>query len=161
VLTPQIVFNYLGQLDNDQSGSFMQKAPEKMTGFRHVGNPLVWLLEVNAFVSEGQFKVNFQYAKGAFLPDTIKLLSDHYIQHLTVMLETLCGVQHIEKGAIAADFPFAKLNDAQALTLVEKYTEKHIEDAYPLTPVQQGMLFHCLDHNRSGTSFCFTYCDYQ
>jgi len=159
VLTPQIVFNYLGQLDNDQSGSFMQKAPEKMTGFRHVGNPLVWLLEVNAFVSEGQFKVNFQYAKGAFLPDTIKLLSDHYIQHLTVMLETLCGVQHIEKGAIAADFPFAKLNDAQALTLVEKYTEKHIEDAYPLTPVQQGMLFHCLDHNQAYISQSIAACE--
>jgi len=158
-LSPQIVFNYLGQLDNDQSSSFMQKAPEKMTGFRHEANPLMWSLEINAFVSEGQFKVNFQYAKGEFLPETIKKLSTYYTGHLTAMLDTLCGLHNFEKGAIAADFPFAKLNDSQVLRLVKKYTKRHIEDIYPLTPVQQGMLFHCLDHEHDYISQSVASCE--
>lgn len=158
-LTPQLVFNYLGQLDNAQSESFMQQAPEKLTGFRDINNPLAWPLEVNAFIGEGKLKITLQYSRSAFLPATIQQLGSDYIAQLEDMLDALCNEKLNVKGAIAADFPLANLTDEQATNLVGQYTDYQIEDLYPLTPVQQGMLFHCLDHETAYISQSIAKCE--
>ena len=160
---PQIVFNYLGQLDTQQG--FMQKAPEQLSEFRDLANPLAWLLEVNVFMQAGLLKVNLQYAQQAFLPETIEYLAQAYQSHLEHMLNELCGVNQVSNnlqclpGAIAADFPLANITDIQAQTLVEKYSNQVVEDLYPLTPVQQGMLFHCLDHSDAYISQSIVKCE--
>ncbi|MFM2577345.1 amino acid adenylation domain-containing protein [Vibrio fortis] len=158
-LAPQLVFNYLGQLDNAQSSGFMQQAPEKLTGFRDPQNPLSWLLEVNAFISKNQLKINLQYSRSSFVPETIAQFGAEYVSQLGDMLDALCDDSPSLKGAVAADFPLANLSDDQAVNLVRKYVDCAVEDVYPLTPVQQGMLFHCLDHDAAYISQSIAKCE--
>ncbi|MDW6003285.1 non-ribosomal peptide synthetase [Vibrio mangrovi] len=145
---PSLVFNYLGQLDltsEDGHGSALfRKAPEQLSAFRDEQNPRYWPIEVNAFVQNGQLVVNVQYAAQWLSQTQAQKLAEYFSRSLT----SLAGAGPMATGAIAADYPLAKVSDAQLLTLI-RTAEQHgveIEDIYTLSPAQQGMYFYCLDH---------------
>ena len=76
----------------------------------------------------------------------IEQLAGRMIEALRVIIRH-CRSPHAGRFT-ASDFPLARIEQAALDELV--VTGRHIEDIYPLSPMQHGMLFHTLFDSKSG-----------
>ncbi|WP_446731274.1 amino acid adenylation domain-containing protein [Pseudomonas sp. S11A4] len=81
-----------------------------------------------------------------FNPATIQRLADEYLQELTALIAHCCDSAN--RGVTPSDFPLAALTQAQLDALVPQ--PQSVADIYPLSPMQQGMLFHTLLEQGAG-----------
>ena len=136
---PEVSFNYLGQFD----GVFAADAPfapaSESTGpANDPGSPRPHLLDIVALVAGGRLSIRWVYSAQAHRRETIARLADAYAAALRGYLELART-----PGAVPwcpADFPLAGVDEdglARALAGADD-----IADLYPLSPVQEGMLFH-------------------
>ncbi len=146
---PRLTFNYLGQFD----GSFAEAdealfAPTSESGGAEVnlqgplGNPLA----LNGKVFGGELDLSWTYSGAMFDAATIQRLADDYVQELTALIGHCCDSGN--RGVTPSDFPLAQLSQPQLDALVLE--PQGIDDIYPLSPMQQGMLFHTLLEHGNG-----------
>ncbi len=137
----EISFNYLGQFgqSKNEAGTFVS-APES-------GGPVVsplskreHLLDINGSVSGGQLCFSWAYSQNTYRRETIDALAHTYLRALR---EIIVHCQQPEAGGYTpSDFPLASLTQAQIDALLG--TDRLVEAVYPLSPLQQGLLFHTL-----------------
>ncbi|WP_210639699.1 non-ribosomal peptide synthase/polyketide synthase [Pseudomonas sp. Tri1] len=146
---PQLTFNYLGQFD----GSFDAAddalfVPTTERGGEEVNlqGPLGSPLALDGQVFGGELDLSWTFSADLFNAATIQRLADDYVQELTALIAHCCD--HHSGGVTPSDFPLARLTQAQLDTLVPH--PQAIDDLYPLSPMQQGMLFHTLLEQGSG-----------
>ncbi|WP_412765391.1 non-ribosomal peptide synthase/polyketide synthase [Pseudomonas sp. NGC7] len=138
----EIVFNYLGQFDGSfdgESGLFVP-AKEYAGANQDADAPLPSLLTVNSQVYGGELKVSWSFSRERFDEATLKQLADAYADELRALVAHCCEPSH--RGVTPSDFPLAGLTQAQLDSLPVAAAD--IADLYPLSPMQQGMLFHTL-----------------
>ncbi|MGG6352097.1 amino acid adenylation domain-containing protein, partial [Pseudomonas putida] len=136
---PRITFNYLGQLDGqfDERALFVpaaESAGEEQSPLAPQGN---WLV-LNGQVYGGELSLAFSFSGQMFARATIERLARAYEAELAALVEHCQAPQ----GLTPSDFPLAGLSQAQLDALPVAVAE--VEDIYPLSPMQQGMLFHSL-----------------
>ena len=140
---PEVVFNYLGQLDGLSRGD----GPLRYTGGtlgpeQSPAGERAHLLEINAAVVDGTLRMEWSYGGEIHREATVKRLADEMVAALERLvahcLEPDAG------GLTPADFPLAQLEQEHLDALWEEPLA--VEDVYPPSPLQQGMLFHSLDH---------------
>ncbi|MBU2713549.1 non-ribosomal peptide synthetase, partial [Zooshikella harenae] len=147
-----IVFNYLGQFDGDEPDTEDYNAASVLTSsFEKTGN---WVslkrqrshrLCISGLVSNGQLQLEWDYNQLEYHASTIKLLADNYLKHLTAIVEHCLDAP----GAYTlSDFSLSQISPQQLNQLQADYPT--IEDLYPCTPMQQGMLFHSQMQPESG-----------
>ncbi len=135
-----IVFNYLGQLDAAVAGgstlisevTFPEGAQSSQQRRSH-------LLEVNAFILNGQLQIEWGYSRNLSWEESMVLLADRCLDELERLLlgpEVICYTP--------ADFPHARLTeDELALVLKKVQGEQRVESLYELSPMQEAMLKDC------------------
>ena len=96
-------------------------------------------IEINGLTAQGQLSLTFSYSTQQYSSDTIQQLADSYQHHL----HTLISHCQTNYGYTPSDFPLAQIDQAQIEQLRARYADQ-IEAIYPLSPMQQGMLFHSL-----------------
>lgn len=138
---PRITFNYLGQFDSqfDEQALIVpasESAGSELSPLAPMGN---WLV-LNGQVYGGELSLGWSFSAPMFDPATIQHLADDYAAELAALIEH-CLIQD-NQGLTPSDFPLAALSQAQLDAL--PVTVGNIEDIYPLSPMQQGMLFHTL-----------------
>ncbi|UCP12292.1 amino acid adenylation domain-containing protein [Pseudomonas sp. MM213] len=138
---PRITFNYLGQFDRqfDEDALFV---PAAESGGQAQGDdaPLANWLTLESQVYGGQLSLQWGFSRDMFADGTVQKLADAYTEELTALIEHCCATP---AGQVTpSDFPLARINQAQLDAL--PVAAPAIEDIYPLTPMQQGMLFHTL-----------------
>lgn len=142
----QLIFNYLGQLDSTFQENSLFSFAEQNTGRDiHPDNHRAYLLEVNCWIKKGQLHVSFGYSNHAHKRTTIETLARDYLVILAQLIEH-CAMQ-TGPHYTPSDFPLAKLGQQvidEILLPVFADNADNIEDIYPLTALQQGMLFHSL-----------------
>ncbi|MGF1487764.1 MAG: amino acid adenylation domain-containing protein, partial [Prochloraceae cyanobacterium] len=149
--SPEISFNYLGQFDYLQWSTGWQLAREA-TGENRSGKQIrQHLLDINALVVEGQLQIDWTYSRNFHNRVTVEKLANSYIQ----AIESIIGHCNSEEafGYTPSDFPQAKLNQLELDRLLATFKTKNIASIYPLSPTQQGMLFHSLYAPESGVYF--------
>src|SRR5205814_2285950 len=105
-------------------------------------------LEVEGRVEGGRLLVWWHYNRKRQRPETIERLAKSFLKELKAIIQHCLALD--AGGFTPSDFPLAHL-DQQALDLLAK-DHRNISDVYPLSPIQQGLLFHTLyDGARSGT----------
>jgi non-ribosomal peptide synthase protein (TIGR01720 family) len=143
----EVSFNYLGQFDQilPESSPFAS-APES-TGPVHSPRGIrKYLLDINGFISGGRLQLEWSYSENFHRRATIEHLAQDYLAALRTLI---AHCQSPEAGGYTpADFPLARLEQARLDWLVG--TDRGIEDIYPLSPVQEGMLFYSLLAPESG-----------
>ncbi|AOX02680.1 hypothetical protein BJP34_27455 [Moorena producens PAL-8-15-08-1] len=149
--TAEICFNYLGQFDQVQSqtgwkfGSFSTGANQSEKQYRD------HLLEINALVVEGKLQINWTYSSNVHSLATVASLADSYHKALRSIIKH-CQLEEAF-GYTPSDFPDAQLNQDELDQLLAPIKTKNVSEIYPLSPMQQGMLFHSLYAPDSGVYF--------
>ena len=145
---PRIVFNYLGQFDSSVGeGTPFKVAPESAGPARSDSAPLGRWLSINGQVREGQLRLSFSYGRRRYRRTTIERLAEHYAAALRELVDHCTGGA---RGMTPSDFELSGLSQADLDALGATIDCREIEDIYPLSPMQQGMLFHALRDGESG-----------
>ncbi|WHS58674.1 non-ribosomal peptide synthase/polyketide synthase [Pseudomonas sp. G2-4] len=140
---PQLTFNYLGQFDGSFDGAddalfvpTTERGGEEVNLQGPLGSPLA----LDGQVFGGELDLSWTFSGDKFNAATIQRLADDYVQELTALIAHCCDSN--SRGVTPSDFPLARLTQAQLDTLVQH--PEAVDDIYPLSPMQQGMLFHSL-----------------
>ncbi|WP_324290034.1 non-ribosomal peptide synthetase/type I polyketide synthase [Pyxidicoccus sp. MSG2] len=135
----EVGFNYLGQLDAAARGSERFALTEEPSGPWHgTGGRRPHRIEVNAVVSEGRLKVTWAYSANVHQRATIQTVANRFLDALRELVEGRSSPDAARRSP--GDFPLARLTPASLERLLRQYPD--VEDLYPLTSLQQGMLFH-------------------
>ncbi|WP_434707697.1 non-ribosomal peptide synthase/polyketide synthase [Pseudomonas sp. R1-1] len=147
--TPRITFNYLGQFDGSfaaDEAALFAPAPDNAGLEQSADAPLGNWLTLNGQVYGGELRVGWTFSTERFDTADIEALAADYADELTALIEH-CLTPGIE-GLTPSDFPLAGLTQAQLDNL--PVPAQQIADVYPLSAMQQGMLFHSLYEQASG-----------
>jgi len=144
---PEVSFNYLGQLDSAfANDGLFASARAIESGLRDPQGERRYLLEINASIIDRRLKLNWTYSQNAHHQSTIERLAQNFLKALQAIIT---GTESREVSHLTpADFPLANLNQSRLAQLCETFGDP--EDIYPLTPVQEGLLFHSFYETRSG-----------
>ncbi|WP_367254171.1 non-ribosomal peptide synthetase [Pseudomonas sp. stari2] len=136
-----ITFNYLGQFDQSFGSDALFRPLDEPVGAAHDPHaPLPNELSVDSQVYGGELLLRWTFSAERYDAQTINELADAYVGELLSLIEHC--LQDEAGGLTPSDFPLAKLTQAQLDAL--PVPAAHIEDVYPLTPMQEGMLLHTL-----------------
>jgi amino acid adenylation domain-containing protein/non-ribosomal peptide synthase protein (TIGR01720 family) len=146
---PCMTFNYLGQFDGsftEADGALFVPCSDAAGDELDARAPLANQLALNGQVYGGELNLGWTFSRERFNESTIQALADDYAQELQALIAHCC--QAGQHGVTPSDFPLARLSQAQLDGL--PLAPQLIEDLYPLSPMQQGMLFHAVYQEATG-----------
>ncbi|MEH2435909.1 MAG: amino acid adenylation domain-containing protein [Nostoc sp.] len=157
----EISFNYLGQFDQLlNTSSWMQLASES-TGHSHgLQNNRAHLLDINSVIAGERLQIDWTYSPNIHQHATIESLAQEFVKTLLGLIAHCSSPE--SGGYTPSDFSLVKLNQPEIDQLLAslvfknqsgKTNSRNIEDIYPLSPTQQGMLFESLYAPDSGVYF--------
>ena len=136
-----ITFNYLGQFDQSFASDALFRPLDEPLGAAHDPQaPLPNELSVDSQVYGGELQLRWTFSAERYDAQSIADLADAYLAELQSLIAHC--LQDEAGGLTPSDFPLAQLTQAQLDAL--PVPAAHIEDVYPLTPMQEGMLLHTL-----------------
>jgi amino acid adenylation domain-containing protein/non-ribosomal peptide synthase protein (TIGR01720 family) len=145
----EISFNYLGQIQADF-------APESSGERYDRAQPRRYKLEITSYIKNDQLYFEWAYSHQQYRSDTIERAA---MLCLEALQDLIYHCQLPNSGRYTpSDFELVQLDQAmldRVLTNVELESRnatvrRVVEDVYPLSPMQQGMLFHSLYAPESG-----------
>ncbi len=143
----EVSYNYFGQVDDAAAGEGLMRIDNSGSGMsRSSKGQRSYALEVSSAVTGGRLRVEWVYSAELQSRERVEELAGLYIESLKEII-THCRSDEAG-GYTPSDFPLAGLTEQQLDRLYE--ADKFIEDVYPLSPMQQGMLFHSLYNPESG-----------
>ncbi|WP_112267764.1 non-ribosomal peptide synthase/polyketide synthase [Lentzea terrae] len=148
--SPQISFNYHGQWDLAPATNALYLARCDSVGQDLApGQPRAHLLDISGAVENGELAISWLYSDQVHDEATVARLAGDMRQALLEIVDH-CALPDAG-GRTPSDFPLAQLDQAAVDRLVGN--GKAVEDVYPLTPLQAGMVFHSLVDAESGAYF--------
>ncbi len=150
----QILFNYLGQVDQTVNAERCFDIASESYGdsISEVNLP-VHDLSIAGIVAEGTMSFTWSYLAPRLNRQQVNVLADAFISAVEVIV--LHCIERQEVRLTPSDFTLAKIEQAQ---LDEWQKHYDIADLYPATGMQQGMLFHTLmDHSSYISQLMFTF----
>jgi amino acid adenylation domain-containing protein/non-ribosomal peptide synthase protein (TIGR01720 family)/FkbM family methyltransferase len=153
---PEVSFNYLGRLDQTLSGSSLFEQIHDAGGQAY--SPLgsrKYLIEINGRVTGDRLQMTWTFSENVHRRETIQKLAQDF-SHALGSLINYCRTS-LTRGYSPSDFPLAGLNQQTLDRVVLSHAS--IDDIYPLSPAQLGMLFHTLSYPQSGGYFVPLSCE--
>ncbi|GAA4290783.1 hypothetical protein GCM10023148_54830 [Actinokineospora soli] len=132
---PQVCVNYLGRWDAGDEHGLLRGPADDLGQDVAPDAPRSHLLDLTADVTGGKLRLEFEYGSGVHDETTVRGLAERTADALRA-IAAHCAVSG---GRTPSDFPLARLDQSQVDALGDD-----VEDVYPLTPLQAGMLFHSL-----------------
>ncbi|WP_164021375.1 non-ribosomal peptide synthetase [Pyxidicoccus trucidator] len=138
----EVGFNYLGQLDHVlPAGALLSLSDGPVGPKRAPGAPRAHLLEVDCAVSGGRLRLMFAYGSRVHRRETVERWAGELVEALRELIAL--GTSGEARGLTPSDFPLAGLGQA-ALDSLTQVRLADVEDLYPLSPLQEGILLHHL-----------------
>jgi amino acid adenylation domain-containing protein/non-ribosomal peptide synthase protein (TIGR01720 family) len=136
---PEVLFNYLGQIDRMvQDSQLLSLAPESSGPWHSPLQRRRHAMEINSLVIDGQLEVWWTYSERLHKADTIQNLGQSFVSALRSL------IAHCQSpdagGHTPSDFPLSGLDQEMLDRFL--HNTRGIQDLYPLSPMQ--MLFFTL-----------------
>ncbi|HGX93152.1 MAG TPA: non-ribosomal peptide synthetase, partial [Candidatus Tenderia sp.] len=142
-----VVFNYLGQFDTDVSstpavGLVWSNEPRgcDVSAVRQRSHQL----GINGLVTDGRLQFSFDYNRHLYRAAAIEAIAARYFEWLERIVE---HCRQAEGRYTPSDFPLAGVSGSRLAGLQQAYA---LEDLYPGTPMQQGLLLETRLSARGG-----------
>ena len=129
----EVAFNYWGQFDqvfDQQDFKF-----DSLQLVSHPQNQRTHLINVDAMVKNKQLIIEWTYSINFHRKNTIGQLAQNYIDDLRSLIKNCCESASVDCSLIK--IPFEQIRPY--LTNIEM-----VQGIYPLSPLQQGLLFHAV-----------------
>ena len=137
----QISFNYLGEMDGEQSGGFFEMTRDITTVDASLLNVTDSDLSVNALVMNGRFMLFLAYNDGIYTAEKAEAFAKGILSHM----KEVAGFVTADSETVitATDLGENEWSEEEFENIVREFEEngEKIERIYPLTPMQEGMLF--------------------
>uniref|UniRef100_UPI000B2DD2A5 non-ribosomal peptide synthetase n=1 Tax=Legionella pneumophila TaxID=446 RepID=UPI000B2DD2A5 len=143
---PGLVFNYMGQFSTSQSHELFEFSTESRGTLLSPTEKRWPSFVVNATVMNERLVMELNYDSHAFREDTAKQFADYFYKTIHLFIERYNEIGE-QQWLTPADLPLISLSQSQ----IDKFIPPGVIDAYPLTPLQQGILFHGLKDSGTGT----------
>ncbi|MGG7637882.1 condensation domain-containing protein, partial [Pseudomonas sp. ES1] len=145
---PRVTFNYLGQFDAsfDDPQALFEPCAEASGDEQDADAPLGNWLSLDGQVYNGELSMGWTFSQDMFAEPVVQALADDYADELRALVAH-CLVPD-NRGLTPSDVPLAGLDQRQLLAL--PFAAGQVQDLYPLSPMQQGMLFHSLLEQGNG-----------
>ncbi|WP_269903035.1 non-ribosomal peptide synthetase [Bacillus velezensis] len=138
-IKPEIGFNYLGEISQKKRAVFQHADISSGTSVS-LSNKKLNAIEINSFIMDGQLQLEFNYSTKEFKEETIKTLTESYINRLIDIIQH-CGMKKIPEKT-PFDYGDLDLSIGDLEQILS--SGKEIEKIHSLTPMQSGMLYHAL-----------------
>ncbi|WP_345599935.1 amino acid adenylation domain-containing protein [Thermocatellispora tengchongensis] len=130
---PQIGFNHLGRIGAADGAPAAGSDP---------GTPLVHALSLTTLIAGGELRATWSYAGEILTEDEVRELAGHWAG-------ALAEIAKQPGGHTPSDFPLVRLTQGEVDRLEAAYPG--VQDVLPLTPLQEGLLFHSVyDRDSAG-----------
>ncbi|HEY2725450.1 MAG TPA: condensation domain-containing protein, partial [Pseudonocardiaceae bacterium] len=147
---PQISVNYLGHADRPGTGDGLVHAVRgELALDADPRSARPHALDIVGRVVDGCLEFSWFYSEQLHRQDTVRGLADQVLAELR-NISRHCA-EPGAGGRTPSDFPLARLDQEAVDRLVG--TGSAVEDIYPLTPMQAGMVFHGLSQRAQGVYF--------
>lgn len=151
-LDPEIIFNYLGQFDQDLQQHGVQLSSYSCGSDSSGNQERPYVLNINGMITEGRLKLTISYSSKQYAKETIMRLSETIQSRLRTII-THC-VQKEQSELTPSDILLKGMSiDELDQLLIQLPHTGEVENVYPLTPMQKGMLFHSLLDEASHSYF--------
>ncbi|GAB1543624.1 non-ribosomal peptide synthetase [Scytonema sp. NUACC21] len=157
----QISFNYLGQFTQVlNTSSWMQLASDSAGYNQSLHGDRAHLLDINSIIIEERLQISWTYSTNVHQHTTIENLAQEFVATLREIIAHCSSGEN--GGYTPSDFPLVKFSQQELDQLLtrsafkqesSKTNWRNVEDIYPLSPMQQGMLFESLYAPASGVYF--------
>ncbi|HUS17077.1 MAG TPA: amino acid adenylation domain-containing protein, partial [Chloroflexia bacterium] len=142
---PQLGFNYLGRFGAGAAQDWGLAAEgDALGGGGDAGMPLAHGLEVNAITLDGadgaSLQATWTWAPALLTEAEVRDLAASWFQALEALVRHTA--QPGAGGRTPSDLPLVSLSQAEIERLEQQY--RQLEDILPLSPLQEGLLFHAL-----------------
>jgi len=145
---PHVTFNYLGQFDASREAALVPRFGGAGCE-RDLAGPIGNALAIHAYVdgdTERTLKIHWVYGATQFERATIEALAQRFETALAG-LTAACAARLAQRGggATPGDYPLARTAGLTQAALERLPLDlRTIDDIYPLSPMQHGILFHSL-----------------
>jgi amino acid adenylation domain-containing protein/non-ribosomal peptide synthase protein (TIGR01720 family) len=143
---PRVSFNYLGQFDQSfgDDALFVPAAEPSGRGQSEDAPVHTWLA-IDGQVYDGELALTLSFSQKMYRRETVEALAEAYSQELAALIgHCVAGAS----GVTPSDFPLAAQTQKQLDDLRLFWDD--VEDLFPLSPMQQGLLLHTLLEPGSG-----------
>jgi len=121
--SPEVLFNYHGQIDREAVASDLFKLSRDPAGSaRSPAGPRRYLIEVNASVIEGELELIWTYSENVHRSETIEGLAKSLVEILRSFLEAANEPEAAEVSP--EDFPEVQLSQLQLDTILKKVRKR-------------------------------------
>ncbi|MFB0846532.1 amino acid adenylation domain-containing protein [Paenibacillus oleatilyticus] len=149
-------FNYLGQTDSLFSSDLLFKISSASGGESIAAdNRTQYALDVNCVIFQGCLRFQFIYNDAAFNEKEIEKLAVCLKQEFNAIID-YCEAHPLLQYSIF-DFPQTEVRRTEIERIIAEHVAKsdkaehgEIEDIYPLTPMQNAILFHNIFYSSHG-----------
>ncbi|MFH1537854.1 MAG: amino acid adenylation domain-containing protein, partial [bacterium] len=150
---PEIVFNYLGQFDEDVKSEWFSLANEPHGEPVSPDHRRAQAVEINAMAVGGRMRVGMSFDGKRFGEETIRKIAEDYRRALVGLIEHCRG--RTEREMTPGDFSRCELSldEYESLLSENSWDTSDIEDIYVMTPMQEGLLFQSLFEPESHAYF--------
>ncbi|WP_406209734.1 amino acid adenylation domain-containing protein [Kitasatospora sp. NBC_01560] len=154
---PQLLFNYLGRFaTTGEEWGVAPEAGDAVTASADPGLPCAHALEIGAFVQDGpagpELTVQFGWPQGILTEDAVREIAEGWFAHLDAL--TRYAARPDAGGLTPSDVPLAPVTQAVLDQLAAEHPDT--EDVLPLSPLQEGLLFHTLLQDERGADDLYT-----
>ena len=144
---PAVSFNYLGRLDQAfPAGGLVHAVHHGLDAAASPDTPRAHQLDVTGRIEDQRLQLTWTYSTNLHHQATITALAGELVTALREITAhcTAAGAG----GRTPSDFPLAHLDQATTDRLAGD--GRSIDDIYPLTPMQAGLVFHSLSQHDQG-----------
>jgi amino acid adenylation domain-containing protein/non-ribosomal peptide synthase protein (TIGR01720 family) len=141
----EIVFNYLGQVDNVASRSEWFTGASESTGENMCAeHTMHHKLTLNSIVSGGELLINWTFSNYNYEPATVQFLAETYVNTLQSIITHCLEQNKVGPSYTPSDFKLGGIVSGQELDRFLNPRKSIVENIYQLSGLQEGMLFHGL-----------------
>ncbi|WP_152381478.1 non-ribosomal peptide synthetase [Paenibacillus brasilensis] len=149
---PEISFNYLGQFDQDLQNNDIQMSPYSVGDSISQAHRRLYALDLNGMISNGKLLLSISYNGKQYKRETMEVLSELMKASMQEIIAHCVTKEQPE--LTPSDLSVKGMTIAELDNLLEQTQHLGaIENIYPLSPMQKGMLFHSLLEPNSSAYF--------